>query len=546
MARCLAQLPALAAQGRVGGGEVIPASSTSSGTDNGDGCLKLTSTTIEGASNGTARGQNGEGSVEESEMMDVDTPVSEVAGEETVGGGAANSGEKRELVPGVAWPEWRGPRSEAGEAVLLVPPVEGSKVGEPASSTMAPGGGLLVPGAAGKTVGLGGERRGLWFPPSLTPQQRAAVTTAAGELGFCHDAVVAGEGGGVQVVVWEPTAAGVVGLPPDVPAAAVPVSPSCRSSARRGSSLLVPQSATTDLEPGRDSAGALEGSAQALGSQAGVRRGSMAVTRSADGVAPVLLAAATAPEADDGKSASSSSSVKGGTTTTPAAASEGTSSGSGAHGSDAVAAPATTVKSRMSVDHFSGDAVYAWGEGPPAAAAAAAATPSEVLDVSEELPDGQEWSVWSRDPQAIVRGEGQGGEGGANNGAKEMEEEPSPGSGDKAKGGRAETLRERRKNACFVVVGAVDGVAEEVTDAPEDADTWETRRVVVEVKNRMNKASHPPPLYDQIQLVVRKSTGRSRRGRGGALFMSRQGYLFCRLGSVFVATRAAGAPYKPL
>lgn len=470
--------------------------------------------------------------------MDVDTPVSEVAGEETVGGGAANSGEKRELVPGVAWPEWRGPRSEAGEAVLLIPPVEGSKVGEPASSVMAPGGGLLVPGAAGTTVGLGGERRGLWFPPSLTPQQRAAVTTAAGELGFCHDAVVAGEGGGVQVVVWEPTAAaaltsspsqkGAVGLPPDVPAAAVPVSPSGRSSARRGSSLLVPQSATTDLEPGRDSAGALEGSAQALGSQAGVRRGSMAVTKSADGVAPVLLAAATAAEADDGKSASSSSSVNGETTTTtPAAASEGISSGSGAHGSDAVAAPATTVKSRMSVDHFSGDAVYAWGEGPPAAAAAAAATPSEVLDVSEELPDGHEWSVWSRDPQAIIRGEGQGGEGGANNGAKEMEEEPSPGSGDKAKGGRAETLRERRKNACFVVVGAVDGVAEEVTDAPEDADTWETRRVVVEVKNRMNKASHPPPLYDQIQLVVRKSTGSSRRGRGEALLCtSRQGYLF--------------------
>ena len=67
---------------------------------------------------------------------------------------------------------------------------------------------------------------------------------------------------------------------------------------------------------------------------------------------------------------------------------------------------------------------------------------------------------------------------------------------------KAETLREKRKKACFVIAGAVDGVAEEVTDAPEDADAWETRRVVVEVKNRMSRARHPPPLYDQIQLVV--------------------------------------------
>lgn len=540
VARCLAQLPALAAQERVGSGEAIPASSASSGTDNGGGCSGRTSSTEEGASNGTARGQDGEGS----EVMDVDTPVSEVAGEETNGGGAAtNPGEKRELVPGVAWPEWRGPRSSTavarlgvGEAALPILPAEGSKLGEPASSPMAPGDGLVAPAAAGTALGLAGERGGLWFPPSLTSRQRAAVMTAAGELGICHDSVAAGEAGGVHVVVWEPTAAaaaatvaltasrsrkGSVCLPPDAPAVAVAVSPSGSSGARRGSSLLVPQSATTDPEPGRDSTEPpLEGGTQVLGSQAGVRRGSMAVTRSAAG-GPVLPArsAATAA-ADDGKSASSSSSVNGGmatTTTTTTTASEeslsSTTNSSGANGSDAaVAAPAATVKSRMNVDRFSGGAVYAWGEGPPAAAAAA---PSEALEVSEELPDGQEWSVWSRDPQTIVQGEGQAGEGcggATKNGATEkMEEDSSPGSGDKADGKRAETLRERRKNACFVVVGAVDGVAEEVTDAPEDAETWETRRVVVEVKNRMNKASHPPPLYDQIQLVVGKSKG----GGGG-------------------------------
>lgn len=60
-----------------------------------------------------------------------------------------------------------------------------------------------------------------------------------------------------------------------------------------------------------------------------------------------------------------------------------------------------------------------------------------------------------------------------------------------------------RADACFVLVGAIDGMSEEIADIPEDGDTLKLRRVVVEVKNRMGSARHPPPLYDQIQLVVR-------------------------------------------
>ncbi|CAM9242908.1 unnamed protein product [Choristocarpus tenellus] len=53
---------------------------------------------------------------------------------------------------------------------------------------------------------------------------------------------------------------------------------------------------------------------------------------------------------------------------------------------------------------------------------------------------------------------------------------------------------------CFFLVGFVDGVMEEVTDMM--GEEWKTQKVVVEVKNRMHRAQDPPPLYDQIQLVV--------------------------------------------
>lgn len=180
-----------------------------------------------------------------------------------------------------------------------------------------------------------------------------------------------------------------------------------------------------------------------------------------------------------------------------------------------------------SVDDFGVDAVYAWGEGPAAA--------SEATEAEEGPSAGLEPSVWTRAPHEEIdataanataaglsssrtagaddqnegrvleecrSGAGRGAEGGGGDARTVAPAALLLNSRGGGKGANAETLRERRKKACFVIAGAVDGVAEEVTDAPENGDAWETRRVVVEVKNRMNKARHPPPLYDQIQLVV--------------------------------------------
>ncbi|CAN0126484.1 unnamed protein product [Ectocarpus sp. 6 AP-2014] len=227
------------------------------------------------------------------------------------------------------------------------------------------------------------------------------------------------------------------------------------------------------------------------------RRGSTAAT---------LPPAVTMAETEDKRSSMTSSSTSGGST---AIASEGSNFGSicSASGTTppppAAAAVATatapgttkTTAGLMNLETFGGDAVYAWGEGP--------AEPSEPKEedeaVAEEEPEEQEWSVWARDTEAVNPPPSEvGPQDAGNGGAAGMEEEPARG----AAGWGSKTMRERRKEACFVVVGAVDGVAEEVTDAPEDAESWETRRVVVEVKNRMYKATNPPPLYDQIQLVT--------------------------------------------
>lgn len=254
----------------------------------------------------------------------------------------------------------------------------------------------------------------------------------------------------------------------------------------------------------------------------------------AESVPPVQPAVTAAAE-DKGLGASASSSTNGGLTTTTTVAtnaSEGGSSSSSTGGINGIAvaeAPASTAKGGLkTADIFSGDAVFAWGEGPDAKDAAGGddvpAAPSGTLDGAQDLSDEQEWSVWNRESQAVsptpptVPGWTRDVGAVSTDGATGMEIDSPPASqalpsvrrsGDSSEDSRLETLRERKRNACFVVVGAVDGVAEEVTDVPEDAETWETRRVVVEVKNRMNKARNPPPLYDQIQLVVR----RERRSR---------------------------------
>ncbi|CAN0130367.1 unnamed protein product [Ectocarpus sp. 13 AM-2016] len=237
------------------------------------------------------------------------------------------------------------------------------------------------------------------------------------------------------------------------------------------------------------------------GQQGECRRGSMTAT-----LPPVVAMV----ETEDKRSSMTSSSTNGGST---AIASEGSNLGSicsagettpppraaaaAAAASTAMTLGATKTKAAlMNLETFGGDAVYAWGEGP--------AEPSEPKEeheaaAEEEEPEEEEWSVWTRDTEAANPPPSEVGPQDAGNGSAAGVEEESARS---AAGWGSKTMRERRKDACFVVVGAVDGVAEEVTDAPEDAESWETRRVVVEVKNRMYKATNPPPLYDQIQLVT--------------------------------------------
>lgn len=53
----------------------------------------------------------------------------------------------------------------------------------------------------------------------------------------------------------------------------------------------------------------------------------------------------------------------------------------------------------------------------------------------------------------------------------------------------------------FTIIGKVDGVSEQLDQASEDPSLWKPTRVIVEAKNRVNSIKHPPPLYEQIQLV---------------------------------------------
>ena len=73
----------------------------------------------------------------------------------------------------------------------------------------------------------------------------------------------------------------------------------------------------------------------------------------------------------------------------------------------------------------------------------------------------------------------------------------------------------------FSILGCIDGIRDELWCDPKPNDSknenekehydefsnasdgkWELREIVIECKHRMNKAFHPPPLYDQIQAVI--------------------------------------------
>jgi hypothetical protein len=58
------------------------------------------------------------------------------------------------------------------------------------------------------------------------------------------------------------------------------------------------------------------------------------------------------------------------------------------------------------------------------------------------------------------------------------------------------------KPPLFYIIGKVDGVSHQLDISHSDAHQWRPIRVVVEVKNRVNRIPQDPPLYDQIQLVA--------------------------------------------
>ena len=52
----------------------------------------------------------------------------------------------------------------------------------------------------------------------------------------------------------------------------------------------------------------------------------------------------------------------------------------------------------------------------------------------------------------------------------------------------------------FYIIGKVDGISYQF-DKSSNQDNNKSTKVIIEIKNRVNKLSNPPPIHDQIQLV---------------------------------------------
>ena len=66
---------------------------------------------------------------------------------------------------------------------------------------------------------------------------------------------------------------------------------------------------------------------------------------------------------------------------------------------------------------------------------------------------------------------------------------------------RRKGKKRRKQRPSFLLIGKIDGMSEHINCESDDYNDWKAYKVVVEMKNRVNKLSNPPPLYDQIQLV---------------------------------------------
>lgn len=447
----------------------------------------------------------------------------------------------KELVPGVPWPEWRS--LSTGKEGLQAPHLESTQATTADTMTAKESTHAPTPQPAARDVVLPQKSCSeydtltLWFSPSLTSRQRAMVHQAARELGLGHNSV--GQQSHRRVVVWN-SPPSVPGLPPSPPLASMPMR-SHRTSSPLFPSASVPSTSSSLL--GDASGGTIggcpendrllsgitvESSTAALGET--VQQSSVHVEAT-----PVAMAmdldSIIAPDHLKMPSAATTASVTGAETTTgsisgrigrdslpvgderrhnistatvsPASSEQVGDSGQGHVGNEdareddgvGVDDGGKVVAGSGSRGGGGGGGEFRKAESTDAEVAAArsesirsSATDStaEGVDVvlNATAPTAQaSHSVWN------------------NHGQDERPSNSRPLSSDhpSAANGR----HKDSDSICFVVVGAVDGVAEEIVAAPEDSDVWETRRVVVEIKNRMGRARNPPPLYDQIQLVVR-------------------------------------------
>jgi hypothetical protein len=63
--------------------------------------------------------------------------------------------------------------------------------------------------------------------------------------------------------------------------------------------------------------------------------------------------------------------------------------------------------------------------------------------------------------------------------------------------------RSKKKKPFFSIVGVADGIRDEFYPKSDGRDEdWDLRQVIVECKHRMKRAFVPPPIYDQIQVVL--------------------------------------------
>ena len=54
----------------------------------------------------------------------------------------------------------------------------------------------------------------------------------------------------------------------------------------------------------------------------------------------------------------------------------------------------------------------------------------------------------------------------------------------------------------FTIIGKVDGVSYQMDSSSSNANDWQLQKIIIEVKHRVQRIAHPPPLYEQIQLIA--------------------------------------------